>query len=143
MCLYAPLGPPSAPSMVGELLRPRSSAGAQQVTSVLPKIIKTAFAMVHLIYFFTAGPDEVRGWCIRKGFKAPQVCGACRPPPCPRRRAVVRVVEVHRWRVLGASRARASVPPWQQCCWCPLLLHRWLAIGQPVQTGVKCVALGN
>ena len=41
--------------------------------SVLPKIIKTAFAMVHLIYFFTAGPDEVRGWCCRKGFKAPQV----------------------------------------------------------------------
>uniref|UniRef100_A0A7S0RR38 Obg-like ATPase 1 n=1 Tax=Pyramimonas obovata TaxID=1411642 RepID=A0A7S0RR38_9CHLO len=45
------------------------------ITSVLPKIIKTAFAMVHLIYFFTAGPDEVRGWCIRKGYKAPQAAG--------------------------------------------------------------------
>ena len=27
---------------------------------------------MHLIYFFTAGPDEVRGWTIRKGSKAPQ-----------------------------------------------------------------------
>ncbi len=43
-----------------------------EVPSVLPKIIKTAFANVHLIYFFTAGPDEVRGWCIRKGYTAPQ-----------------------------------------------------------------------
>lgn len=46
-----------------------------KVVSVLPKVIKTAFAMVHLIYFFTAGPDEVKGWCIRKGFKAPQAAG--------------------------------------------------------------------
>lgn len=43
--------------------------------SALPKIIKTAFTAVHLIYFFTAGPDEVRGWCIRKGYKAPQAAG--------------------------------------------------------------------
>jgi obg-like ATPase 1 len=45
------------------------------MTSALPKIIKTAFHAVHLIYFFTAGPDEVRGWCIRKGYKAPQAAG--------------------------------------------------------------------
>jgi len=45
------------------------------ITSVLPKIIKTAFSMVHLIYFFTSGPDEVRGWCIRKGYLAPQAAG--------------------------------------------------------------------
>ena len=25
---------------------------------------------VHLINFFTAGPDEVKAWTIRKGFKA-------------------------------------------------------------------------
>ena len=31
----------------------------QEMTSALPKIIKTAFSAVHLIYFFTAGPDEV------------------------------------------------------------------------------------
>eukprot|EP00668_Euglena_longa_P031819 GGOE01041079.1.p2 GENE.GGOE01041079.1~~GGOE01041079.1.p2 ORF type:complete len:414 (+),score=153.34 GGOE01041079.1:41-1243(+) len=46
-----------------------------QMTSALPKIIKTAFSAVHLIYYFTAGPDEVRGWCIRKGYKAPQAAG--------------------------------------------------------------------
>uniref|UniRef100_A0A6U4L6P2 Obg-like ATPase 1 n=1 Tax=Hemiselmis andersenii TaxID=464988 RepID=A0A6U4L6P2_HEMAN len=41
----------------------------------LPKIIRTAFTMVHLIYFFTAGPDEVRAWVCRKGSKAPQAAG--------------------------------------------------------------------
>ena len=43
---------------------------------MLPKIVKTAFAMIHLIYFFTAGSDEVKAWCIRKGYKAPQAAGA-------------------------------------------------------------------
>jgi obg-like ATPase 1 len=46
------------------------------VTTALPKIITTAFSAVHLIYFFTAGPDEVKAWCIRKGYKAPQAAGA-------------------------------------------------------------------
>jgi len=41
----------------------------------MPKIINTAFHMVHLINFFTAGPDEVRAWTIRKGYKAPQAAG--------------------------------------------------------------------
>jgi obg-like ATPase 1 len=44
-------------------------------TSALPKIIVTGFKAVHLIYFFTAGPDEVRCWQIRKGVKAPQAAG--------------------------------------------------------------------
>ena len=44
--------------------------------TVLPKIVKTAFAMIHLIYFFTAGSDAVKAWCIRKGYKAPQAAGA-------------------------------------------------------------------
>mmetsp|Transcript_1889 Transcript_1889/g.2084 ORF Transcript_1889/g.2084 Transcript_1889/m.2084 type:complete len:400 (-) Transcript_1889:244-1443(-) len=47
----------------------------QEMTTVLPKIIKTAYAMVHLIYFFTAGPDEVKGWCIRRGYSAPKAAG--------------------------------------------------------------------
>jgi obg-like ATPase 1 len=29
------------------------------VNSLIPKIIKTGFSAIHLIYFFTAGPDEV------------------------------------------------------------------------------------
>ena len=48
----------------------------QEMTTVLPKIIKTAFSAIHLIYFFTAGSDECKGWCIRKGYKAPQAAGA-------------------------------------------------------------------
>ena len=39
------------------------------------KFITTGFHMVHLINFFTAGPDEVRVWTIRKGYKAPQAAG--------------------------------------------------------------------
>eukprot|EP00890_Picochlorum_soloecismus_P001784 jgi/Picsp_1/2606/NSC_00837-R1_gtp-binding protein len=44
--------------------------------SALPKIIVSGFKAVHLIYFFTAGPDEVKCWQIRKGSKAPQAAGA-------------------------------------------------------------------
>ncbi|CAD7698764.1 unnamed protein product [Ostreobium quekettii] len=44
-------------------------------TSVLPKIITTGFKAIQLIYFFTAGPDEVKCWQIRKGSKAPQAAG--------------------------------------------------------------------
>lgn len=43
--------------------------------SALPKIVKTGFAAIHLIYFFTAGEDECKCWTIRKGFKAPQAAG--------------------------------------------------------------------
>jgi len=46
-----------------------------KLTSCLPKIIKTGFAAIHLIYFFTAGPDEVKCWQIRQGSKAPQAAG--------------------------------------------------------------------
>jgi obg-like ATPase 1 len=45
-------------------------------SSALPKIIVTGFRAVHLIYFFTAGSDEVKCWQIRKGTKAPQAAGA-------------------------------------------------------------------
>ncbi|KAK2079432.1 Obg-like ATPase 1 [Prototheca wickerhamii] len=44
--------------------------------SALPKIIVSGFRAVHLIYFFTCGPQEVRCWQIRKGSKAPQAAGA-------------------------------------------------------------------
>lgn len=46
-----------------------------EAQSVLPKMVKNAFNMVNLIYFFTAGPDEVRAWNVRKGMKAPQAAG--------------------------------------------------------------------
>lgn len=44
--------------------------------SALPKVIVTGFKAVHLIYFFTAGSDEVKCWQIRKGVKAPGAAGA-------------------------------------------------------------------
>jgi len=45
------------------------------VPSALPKIITTGFKSIHLIYFFTAGEDEVKCWQIKKGTKAPQAAG--------------------------------------------------------------------
>jgi obg-like ATPase 1 len=45
------------------------------VISMVDKIIKTGFTAIKLIYFFTAGPDEVKCWQIRKGSKAPQAAG--------------------------------------------------------------------
>lgn len=46
-----------------------------QLQSALTKIIKTGFSAINLIYFFTAGPDEVKCWQIRKQTKAPQAAG--------------------------------------------------------------------
>lgn len=46
-----------------------------KLQSALPKIIKTGFAAINLIYFFTAGPDEVKCWQIRRQTKAPQAAG--------------------------------------------------------------------
>lgn len=44
--------------------------------SALPKIIKIGYQGLRLIYFFTAGKDEVKCWTIRKGACAPQAAGA-------------------------------------------------------------------
>ncbi|KAJ6950914.1 hypothetical protein NC651_004554 [Populus alba x Populus x berolinensis] len=46
-----------------------------KVQSALSKIIKTGFSAINLIYFFTAGPDEVKCWQIRRQTKAPQAAG--------------------------------------------------------------------
>mmetsp|Transcript_8909 Transcript_8909/g.26742 ORF Transcript_8909/g.26742 Transcript_8909/m.26742 type:complete len:405 (+) Transcript_8909:121-1335(+) len=45
------------------------------VQSMLIKIIKTGFNTLQLIYFFTAGADEVKCWTIRRGTLAPQAAG--------------------------------------------------------------------
>jgi len=44
-------------------------------TSTLPKIVTTGYAALQLMYYFTAGPDEVRAWTVRRGSKAPQAAG--------------------------------------------------------------------
>ncbi len=40
------------------------------------KMIRTAYDMLNLMSFFTAGPKEVRAWTIKKGMTAPQAAGA-------------------------------------------------------------------
>ncbi len=44
--------------------------------SGLESLIRTAFALLGLQNYFTAGPSEVRAWTIRIGDKAPQAAGA-------------------------------------------------------------------
>lgn len=44
-------------------------------TPALEKIIVQGYKALQLIYFFTAGPDEVKAWTIQRGFKAPQAAG--------------------------------------------------------------------
>ena len=44
-------------------------------TTTLDKIIVQGYKALQLIYFFTAGPDEVKAWTIQRGFKAPQAAG--------------------------------------------------------------------
>lgn len=39
------------------------------------KLIKTAYKLLHLETYFTAGEKEVRAWTYRKGCKAPQAAG--------------------------------------------------------------------
>jgi len=41
----------------------------------LEKVIVQGYKALQLIYFFTAGPDEVKAWTIQRGFKAPQAAG--------------------------------------------------------------------
>jgi obg-like ATPase 1 len=44
--------------------------------SMLPKIVRSGYNALDLIYFFTSGKDEVRCWTIRKQTKAPRAAGA-------------------------------------------------------------------
>jgi len=43
--------------------------------SMIPKIIRAGYNALDLIYFFTAGKDEVRCWTIRRQSKAPRAAG--------------------------------------------------------------------
>ena len=43
--------------------------------SGLDRMIRTSYALLDLITYFTAGPKEVRAWTIKKGTKAPQAAG--------------------------------------------------------------------
>lgn len=43
--------------------------------SGLENVIRSGYDVLGLCSYFTAGPDEVRAWTIRKGWKAPQAAG--------------------------------------------------------------------
>uniref|UniRef100_A0A7S3PRC8 Obg-like ATPase 1 n=1 Tax=Aplanochytrium stocchinoi TaxID=215587 RepID=A0A7S3PRC8_9STRA len=43
--------------------------------SMIPKIIKVGYDALNLMYFFTAGADEVRAWSVRRGTLAPKAAG--------------------------------------------------------------------
>jgi obg-like ATPase 1 len=51
------------------------SFGESKVSSALPKIIVSGYHALQLIYYFTAGEDEVRAWTLRNRTKAPQAAG--------------------------------------------------------------------
>ena len=40
------------------------------------RLVRSAYSMLNLISFFTAGPKEVRAWSVRRGSTAPQAAGA-------------------------------------------------------------------
>jgi len=44
-------------------------------TSTLEGVIRASYQLLHLITYFTAGPQEVRAWTIVEGTKAPQAAG--------------------------------------------------------------------
>lgn len=46
-----------------------------KTTSALEKIILNGYQSLGLMYFFTAGEDEVKAWTIQKHTKAPQAAG--------------------------------------------------------------------
>lgn len=51
-------------------------ADAEGAKSALPRMVKIGYKQLHLIYFFTAGEQEVRCWTIQEGNLAPQAAGA-------------------------------------------------------------------
>ena len=40
------------------------------------RMVRSAYAMLNLMSFFTVGPMEIKAWTIRKGMTAPQAAGA-------------------------------------------------------------------
>lgn len=75
---------PFSASLEAKLLDIEANDGAEAVkeyldkagtVSALPKVIKIGYKTLRLIYFFTAGHDEVKCWTIRKGACAPAAAG--------------------------------------------------------------------
>lgn len=52
-----------------------AKAATKDSPSMIPKIVRAGFKLLNLIYYFTAGEDEVKCWTIREGTKAPGAAG--------------------------------------------------------------------
>lgn len=50
----------------------RNNIDEKRYKDLVGKIVKRGYETLNLINFFTAGPDEVRSWTLRRGMKAPQ-----------------------------------------------------------------------
>ena len=50
-------------------------AEEHKAQSAIPRIVLAGFKSMNLIYFFTAGTDEVKAWTVTRGYKAPQAAG--------------------------------------------------------------------
>ena len=48
--------------------------GVAEGTTGLEALVRSAFSLLGLQTYFTAGPTESRAWTIKQGMKAPQVC---------------------------------------------------------------------
>ena len=55
--------------------RPEFLASAGLAEPGLHAVIRTAYELLGLLTFFTAGKQEVRAWTVRKGARAPQAAG--------------------------------------------------------------------
>jgi obg-like ATPase 1 len=47
----------------------------KKIESQIPKIITTGYHALHLVHYFTVGPDEVRAWTVRENTLAPGAAG--------------------------------------------------------------------
>jgi GTP-binding protein YchF len=71
----------------------------------LHKLIRTAYSLLDLITYFTAGEKECRAWTIRRGTKAPQAAGVIHSDF---ERGFIRA-EVINWDTLVELRSEAAV----------------------------------
>ena len=71
----------------------------------LHKLIRTAYSLLDLITYFTAGEKECRAWTIRRGTKAPQAAGVIHTDF---ERGFIRA-EVINWDTLVEMRSEAAV----------------------------------
>jgi obg-like ATPase 1 len=75
-----PLHPKAAPLVdfggrESSYLQASAVEHAEKTLSMVPAITTSAYTALELIQYFTAGPDEVRAWTIRKDSTAPQAAG--------------------------------------------------------------------